>query len=72
MGRRATAPPRRGRFGSHGGHAATVPLLTRGQKLEIHLRVTCLGQADVVNAWVPIAGLAIVAVVLWVVVALDR
>jgi hypothetical protein len=31
-----------------------------------------LRQAEVVNAWVPIAGLAVVAVLLWVVVALDR
>ena len=40
---------------------------------EIHLPVTCLRQADVVNAWIPIVGLAFVAAVLvWLVVALDR
>ena len=38
----------------------------------IHLPVTCPRHADVVNAWIPIAGLAVVAVLLWVVVALER
>ncbi len=49
-----------------------VTALRRGGGCEIHFFVTCPRQADVVNAWVPIGGLAVVAVLLWVVVALDR
>ena len=41
-------------------------------RCEIHFSVTCLRHAEVVNAWVPIAGLAVVAVLVWVLVALER
>lgn len=38
----------------------------------IYLPVTSPRHPDEVNAWVPIAALAVVAVLLWVAVALDR
>ena len=47
--------------------------LKQAKGREIHLPVTCLRQAGVVSAWIPIVGLAVVAAVLvWVVAELDR
>jgi hypothetical protein len=50
----------------------TVTVPKWRERCEIHFSVTCLRHADGMNAWIPIAGLAVISVLVWMLVALDR
>jgi hypothetical protein len=58
--------------GTASAGVAKVTACASAEGYEIRLLVTCLGQPVLVSAWVPIAGLAVIAVLVWVVVAADR
>jgi hypothetical protein len=58
--------------GPLGTGVTTVTVPEWRERCEIHFSVTCLRHADVMNAWIPIAGLAVISVLVWMLVALDR